>query len=97
MNRNIQTTTKYIINDYKRAFNNVLINFSASTLNDFRATDLMMNDLKLIEDFQADVSFDDDFMKNSSIIVNKIIIVETNISTSLKIIVFKMFVFVIFF
>ena len=76
---------KYIINDYKRVFNNVLINFLILTLNNFRATDLMMSNLKLIKDFQTNASFDDNFIKNSSIIVNRIIIVKTNISTSLKI------------
>ena len=95
MNRNIQTTAKYIINDYKRVFNDVFIDFLTLTLNNFRAIDLMINDLKLIKNFQTNISFDDDFVKNLSIIVNKIIIVETNISTFSKIIVFKMLVFVI--
>ena len=63
-------TTKYIINDYKRAFSDVLINLSISISNDFRAIDLMMNNLRLIKNFQTDVSFDDDFVKNLSIIVN---------------------------
>ena len=51
VNQNIQITTKYIIDDYKRAFSDVLISFLTSTSNDFRAIDLMMNDLKLIENF----------------------------------------------
>ena len=89
-------TAKYIINDYKRAFNDVLINFLTSILNDFHATDLTINDLRLIKNFQTNVFFDNDFVKSSSIIVNKIIIVETNILISLKIIVFKMLVFIIF-
>ena len=90
-------TTKYIINYYKRAFSNVLIDFSTSILNDFRAINLMISNLRLIKNFQTDISFGDDFVKNSSIIINKIIIIEINISTFLRIIVFKMFVSVIFF
>ena len=53
----------------------------------------MMNNLKLIKDFQTNFSFDDDFVKNSSIIVNRIIIVEINISTFSKIIMFKFMIF----
>ena len=98
MNRNIKTTTKYIIDDYKRAFNDILIDFLTSILNDFRATDLMMNDLKLMKDFQTNVSFGDNFIKSSSVIVNRVIIIEINISTFSKIIMFKfmisMFAFV---
>ena len=89
--------TKYIMNDYKRAFNDVLINFFILILNDFQAIDLMINDLKLIKNFQTNVSFDDDFIKSLSIIVNKVIIIKTNISTFSRIIVFKIFIFVISF
>ena len=97
MNRNIRTITKYIINDYKRVFSDVLTDLSTLISNDFRAINLMMNDLKLIKNSQADAFFSDDFVKSLSIIANKIIIVETNISISSRTIVFKMFVSVIFF
>ena len=101
INRNIRTTTKYIINDYKRAFSDVLNDLSTSISNDFRAINLMMNDLKLMKKFQTNVSFNDNFIKSLSVIVNKIIIIEINISTSLKIIMFKftilMLAFVTFF
>ena len=93
--------TKYIINDYKRVFNDVLIDFFASISNDFRVVDLIINDLKLIKSFQANVFFDDDFVKNSSNTINRITIVEMNISTFFKKTMFKssiaMFAFVIFF
>ena len=49
----------------------------------------MINDLKLIKDFQADASFNDDFVKNSSNIINRITIVEMNISTFFKKTMFK--------
>ena len=51
MNQNIRTTTKYIINDYKRAFSDALINFLTLISNDFRAINLIMNDLRLIKNF----------------------------------------------
>ena len=89
--------TKYIIDDYKRVFSDVLIDLSTSILNDFRTINLMMNDLRLIKNFQTNVFFDDDFIKSSSIIVNRVITVEINTSIFSKIIVFKMFVSVISF
>ena len=92
---------KYIINDYKRAFNDVLIDFFTLILNDFCVADLMMNNLKSIKDFQADVSFDNNFVKNSLNIINRITIVEMNTSTFFKKAMFKssiaMFVSVISF
>ena len=98
INQNIRTTTKYIINDYKRAFSDVLIDFFTLTSNDFRVINLIMNDLKLIKDSQANASFDDDFVKSSSDIINKITIVEMNTSMFFKKAMFKssiaMFVFV---
>ena len=97
MNQNIQTTIKYIINDYKRAFNDALTDLSTSILNDFRIIDLMINNLRLIKNFQINISFNNDFIKNLSITASKVIIVERNTLISSKIIVFKMFISVIFF
>ena len=49
MNRNIQTTAVYILNDFKRAHNKTYFDLSASTQKNFRVTDLMIRDMKLIK------------------------------------------------
>ena len=51
INRNIQTTAVYILNDFKRVYNKTYFNFSASTRKNFRVTDLMIKNMKLIENF----------------------------------------------
>ena len=90
MNRNIRATAVYIINDFKRVYNKIYFNLFVSIRKNFRAADLMIKSIKLIKNFQANIFFNDDFVKNFSITVNKIDIIEINTSTfSTRIIVFK--------
>ena len=90
MNRSIRATAVYILNNFKRVYNKIYSDLSASIRKNLRAVDLMIRDIKLIKKFQINVSFDDDFIKNFSVIVNRIDIIEINISTSLtKAVVFK--------
>ena len=51
MNRNIRTTTIYILNDYKRAHNKVNSDLSASIRKNFHAADLMIRNIKLLKNF----------------------------------------------
>ena len=51
MNRNIWATAVYILNDFKRAHSKTYSDLSASTRENFRAADLMIRNMKLIEDF----------------------------------------------
>ena len=90
MNRDIRATVVYILNDFKRAHSKIYSDFSALTRKNFRAIDLMIRNMKLIKDFQVNIFFDDDFVKNSSIIANRVDIIETDTSTPLtRTIVFK--------
>ena len=49
MNRNIRATAVYILNDFKRAYNKIYFDFSASIRKDLRAVNLMIKDMKLIK------------------------------------------------
>ena len=90
MNRNIRATAVYILNNFKRVYNKTYSDLSASTRKNFRAADLMIKDIKLIENFQANVFFNDDFVKNFSITANRIDITEINTSIlTIKAVVFK--------
>ena len=81
MNRNIRAITVYILNDFKRVYNKIYSNFSVSTLKNLRAADLMIRNIKLIANFQANAFFNNNFVENSSVTASKIDITEINIST----------------
>ena len=90
VNRNIRATAVYILNDFKRAYNKVYSDLSASIQKNFRAADLMIKNMKLIKNSQTNVFFDDDFVKSFSITVNRVDIIEIDTSTSsTKAVVFK--------
>ena len=90
MNRDIRATAVYILNDFKHAHSKTYFDFSAPTQKNFRAADLMIKDMRLIENFQANAFFDDDFVESSSVTASKADIIETDISTSsTRAIIFK--------
>ena len=90
MNRNIRATVAYILNDFKRAHSKTYSDLSASTRKNLRAADLMIRNIRLIKNFQANASSDDDFVKSSSTTASRIDIIETNTSTSsTRAVVFK--------
>ena len=90
MSRGIQAITVYILNNFKRAHSKIYFDLSTSTRKNFRIIDLMIRNIKLIKNSQANVSFDDDFIENSLVIVSRIDIIETDISiSSTRAIVFK--------
>ena len=90
MNRNIRTTAVYILNDFKRAHSKTYFDLFALIQKNFRAVDLMIRNMKLIENFQGNTFFDDNFVESFSITASKIDIIEINTSTSLtRTIVFK--------
>ena len=82
MSRDIRATAVYILNDFKRAHSKAYSDLSASTRKNFRAADLMIRDMKLIKNFQANVSSDDDFVESFSVTVSRINIIKIDISTS---------------
>ena len=49
MSRDIRAIVVYILNDFKRVYNNIYSDFSALTRKDFRVADLMIKDMKLIK------------------------------------------------
>ena len=51
MNRSIRATAVYILNDFKRAHSKIYSDLSASTRKNLRAADLMIRDMRLIENF----------------------------------------------
>ena len=90
MNRNIRATAVYILNNFKRVYNKVYFDLFISTRKNFRAADLMIKNIKLIKNFYVNASFDDDFVKGSSITTSRIDIIKTDTSTSsTRAIVFK--------
>ena len=90
MNRSIRATAAYILNDFKRVHSKTYFDLFASIRKKFRAADLMIRDMRLIEDFQANAFFDDDFVESSSVIVSRVDIIEVDTSTSsAKAVVFK--------
>ena len=90
MNRNIRATVAYILNDFKRAHSKIYFDFFASIQKNLRAADLMIRSMKLIKNFQANVSSDDDFVKSSSVIASRVDIIKINTSTSsARAVVFK--------
>ena len=90
MNRSIQATAVYILNDFKRVHSKTYFNLSASTRENFRAADVMIKNIKLIKNSQINAFFDDDFVENSSVTVSKVDIIEINTSTSsIRTVVFK--------
>ena len=98
MNRSIRTTAVYILNDFKRVYNRIYFDLFILTRENFRAADLMINDIRLIKNFQINVSFDNDFVENSLIIVSRIDIIETDTSTSAtRTVVFKFLILKIVF
>ena len=90
MNRNIRATVVYILNDFKRVHNKTYSDFFASTRKNLRAVNLMIRNMKLIKNFQANAFFNDDFVKSSSITASKVDIIKIDISISLtRAVVFK--------
>ena len=90
MNRSIRAIAVYILNDFRRVHSKIYFDFFASIRKDFRAADLMIRNMKLIKNFQANVFSDDDFVESSSVTASRADIIEINISTSsIKIIIFK--------
>ena len=55
MNRDIRATAVYILNDFKRAHSKIYSDLSASIRKNLRAANLMIKDMRLIENFQANV------------------------------------------
>ena len=90
MNRSIQAIIIYILNDFKHVYNKTYFDLSVSIGKDLRAADLMIKNMKLIKNFQANAFFNNDFVKSFSITVNKINIIKIDTSTSLtRAVVFK--------
>ena len=90
INRDIRAIAVYILNDFKRAHSKIYFDLSASIQENFRAADLIIKDMKLIKNFQANVFFDDDFVENFSVTASRIDIIKVNISTSsTRTVVFK--------
>ena len=90
MNRNIRATAVYILNDFKRVHSKIYSDLSASTQKNFHAADLMIRNMKLIKNFEINISFDDDFVESSSVIINRIDIIKTDTSISLtRAVIFK--------
>ena len=90
MNRDIRTTAVYILNNFKRVYNKIYFDLFASIRENLRAADLMIRNIKLIENFQTNTSFDDDFVESSSVTASRVNIIKINISiSSIKAIVFK--------
>ena len=90
MNRNIRTTAVYISNNFKRVHSKTYFNFSASIRKDFRAADLMIKNMRLIKNFQANIFFHNNFVKSFSVTASRIDIIEVNTSIfSTRAVVFK--------
>ena len=81
MNRNIRATVAYILNDFKRAHSKIYSDLFASTRENLRAADLMIRNMKLIKNSQANVSFDDDFVESSSVTASRVDTTEVDTST----------------
>ena len=82
VNRGIRAIAVYILNDFKRVHSKTYSDLSALTWKDLRAADLMIRDMSLIENSQANASFDDDFVKSFSVTANRADIIKTDTSTS---------------
>ena len=90
INQDIRATAAYILNNFKRVHNKTYSDLFVSTSKNLRAVNLMIRDMKLIENFQTNAFFDDDFVENFSVTVSRLDITEINISTSsTKTIIFK--------
>ena len=90
MNRDIRATAVYILNNFKRVHNKIYFNLFASIRENLRAIDLMIKNMKLIKNFQANAFFNDDFVKSSSVTASRVDIIKTDISTSsIRAVVFK--------
>ena len=90
VSRSIRATAAYILNDFKRVHSKIYSDLSASTREDLRAADLMIRNMSLIEDSQANASFDDDFVESFPVTVSRADITETGIPTSsARAVVFK--------
>ena len=90
MNRDIRATAVYILNDFKRAHSKIYSDLSASTRKNLRAADLMIRDMRLIKNFQANTFFDDDFVKSFSVTASRVDIIEIDTSiSSARAILFK--------
>ena len=82
INRDIRAIIVYILNDFKRAHSKTYADFFASTQANLRAADLMIRNIRLMENSQANVFFDEDFVEDSSVTASRVDIIEIDISTS---------------
>ena len=82
VNRDIRATVIYILNNFKHAHNKIYSDFFTSTRKNLRVADLIIRNMNLIKNFQANVSSDDDFVKSFSVTANRIDIIETDTPTS---------------
>ena len=90
MNRSIRAIAVYILNDFKRTHSKIYSDLFASIREDLRAADLMIRDMRLIKNSQANAFSDDDFVKSFSITASRVDIIEADTPTfSTKAIVFK--------
>ena len=90
VSRNIRATAVYILNDFKRVHSKIYFNLSASIRKNFRAADLMIRNMSLIENFQTNTFSDDDFVESFSVTASRIDIIEIDTSTSsTRAVVFK--------
>ena len=76
INQSIRATAAYILNDFKRAHNKTYFDFFALTRKNLRAADLMIKDMRLIENSQANAFFDDDFVESSSVTASRADIIQ---------------------
>ena len=90
MNWDIRTIIVYILNDFKRVHNKTYSDLFMSIWDNFHVVHLMISNMQLIKNFQINVSFDNDFVKNSSVTASRIDIIKIDILTfSIKAIAFK--------
>ena len=90
MSQSIRATAVYILNHFKRAHSKTYSDFSAPIQENFRAADLMIRSMKLIENSQANAFFDDDFVESFSVTASRVDIIEIDTSTlSTRAVVFK--------
>ena len=98
MNWSIRAIAVYILNDFKRVHNKIYFDLFALIQENLCAADLMIRNIKLIKNFQANVFSDNDFVESFSVTANKIDIIEVNTSTFLtRTVVFKFLILKIVF
>ena len=90
MSRDIRTTAVYILNDFKRAHSKAYSDLSVSIRKNLHVADLMIRNMNLIKNSQANAFFDDDFVKSFSVTASRVDIIKIDTSTSsTRAVVFK--------